>query len=274
MSVGRRLMTPWPRAAEQRRAGPSGAVRAAEALDGDVGPPAGLQQVVHAPRLIRAGGVGVVAAPGAARGGEDQDLLGAVHERGRFGEVRGGRARRDGQTRAAGGRERQDAARAAGDFGDDFVAEVVHEDVDGGRHGRQGAEFHHQAIAGLEGVLGLDRVAEVVAWRIFLMTLLGRDQPDLPARRAVLRTRDPGAQGIRRPARHRPARDTRRGRPAGGPHRWSHPPAPRPAARHQGHVARHRHPRRNVPRLSPCHGESTMNDLAQNQSPVYVVGHG
>ena len=132
---------------EQGRAGLSGAVRAAEALDGDVGPPAGLQQV---------------AAPGAARGGEDQDALGAVHERGRFGEVRGGRTRRDGQAGAAGGGQREDAARAAGDFGDHVVAEVVHEDVDGGRHGRQGAEFHHQAIAGLEGLLGLDRVAEVV----------------------------------------------------------------------------------------------------------------
>ena len=86
---------------EQRRARLPRAVRAAEPLDRHVGAPAGLEQVVDAPRLVRARGVGVVAAPGAAGGGEDQDLLRPVHERGGLRQVGGRRPGGDGVADAA-----------------------------------------------------------------------------------------------------------------------------------------------------------------------------
>ena len=114
----------------------------------------------------------------------------------------------------------------------------------------------------------------VVAWRIFLMTLLRPRRARPAARRRVLRTRDPGAARIRCPAPRRASRNPRHRHPRRGADRRSHPPPTRAPARHQGHLARHRHARRNVPRVSPRNGPSTMNHLAQNQSPVYVVGHG
>ena len=116
----------------------------------------------------------------------------------------------------------------------------------------------------------------VVAWRIFLMTLLSRDEPDLPPEVVFseLEIRVLRAFAAQHRVRPPPPRHPRHRHPRRGADRRSPPPATRAAARHQGHVARHRHPRRNVPRISPRNGPSTMNDLAKNQSPVYVVGHG
>ena len=54
---------------------------AAEPLDRGVGAPAGLEQIVDAPRLVPRAEAGMVASPGAAGVGEDQDLLVAAHER-------------------------------------------------------------------------------------------------------------------------------------------------------------------------------------------------
>jgi hypothetical protein len=55
-------------------------VRAAEPLNGGVGAPAAFEQVVIALRLIVGREARMVAASGAARVGEDQDLLGTAYE--------------------------------------------------------------------------------------------------------------------------------------------------------------------------------------------------
>ena len=65
---------------------------AAQPLDRLVGPPARLQQVMDTPRGIAAAEIGVIAAPGAAGHGEDEDAFIAGHEGGGLGEVGRGRA--------------------------------------------------------------------------------------------------------------------------------------------------------------------------------------
>jgi len=75
---------------------------ATEPLDRLVGAPARLQQVVDVPLGVRAGKIGVIAAPGAARHGEHQDALGGVHERSGLGEIGGGRPAAQRQTLALG----------------------------------------------------------------------------------------------------------------------------------------------------------------------------
>ena len=74
---------------EQRRLRLIGAVRAAKALNGGVGLPAGLQHVMDALSLVPRRKIGVIAASGAARIREDEDALLVVHEALRLGEVRG-----------------------------------------------------------------------------------------------------------------------------------------------------------------------------------------
>src|SRR3546814_21128761 len=53
---------------------------AAETLDGRVSAPTGFEQIVVAARLVLGGETRVIAAPGAACIGEDQDLLLVPHE--------------------------------------------------------------------------------------------------------------------------------------------------------------------------------------------------
>ena len=48
---------------------------AAQALDRLAGPPARLQQIVDAPRGVAAAEIGVIAAPGTAGHGEDEDAF-------------------------------------------------------------------------------------------------------------------------------------------------------------------------------------------------------
>ena len=60
---------------EQRRLRLVGAVGAAESLDGGVGLPAGLEQIVDAQAPVLRRELGVIAAPGAAGVGEDEDAL-------------------------------------------------------------------------------------------------------------------------------------------------------------------------------------------------------
>ncbi len=60
---------------EERRLRLVRPVGAAEALDGGIGLPARLQQIVDAQALVLGGQVRVVAAPGAAGIGEDEDAL-------------------------------------------------------------------------------------------------------------------------------------------------------------------------------------------------------
>ena len=71
---------------EHRRLLLVGAVRAAEALDRGIGLPARLQQIMDALALVPAAEIGVIAAPGAAGVGEDQDPLLVVHEGGGLGK--------------------------------------------------------------------------------------------------------------------------------------------------------------------------------------------
>ena len=85
---------------EQRRARLMRAVGAPEALDGLVGPPARLEEVVHAPGGVPAREVRVVAPPGAPGHGEDEHLLLPGHEGGGLGEVRGPGAAAHGQALA------------------------------------------------------------------------------------------------------------------------------------------------------------------------------
>ena len=65
---------------------------AAQSLDRLVGPPARLQQIVDTPPCVAAAEIGVIAAPGAAGHGEDEDAFIARHEGGGLGEVGRGRA--------------------------------------------------------------------------------------------------------------------------------------------------------------------------------------
>ena len=74
--------------AEHRRLLLVGAVRAAQSLDRGIGAPAGLQQVVDAPALVLGIEIGVIAAPGAAGIGEDEDALVVIHKGGGLGEIR------------------------------------------------------------------------------------------------------------------------------------------------------------------------------------------
>src|SRR5260370_9102242 len=64
-----------------------GAVGAAQALNGGVRLPAGLEQVVNPPPPIPRREFGVVASPRAAGIAEDEDALGIIHEGGRLGEI-------------------------------------------------------------------------------------------------------------------------------------------------------------------------------------------
>ena len=98
----------------------------------------------------------------------------------------------------------------------------------------------------------------VVAWRIFLMTLLGRDQPDLPPdalfSELEIKVLKAFAEHHRRPAPDTLALAVRLVAQLGG-HIYR---PPRPAARHQGHVAWRRRPRRHVHRISARHGATTL----------------
>ena len=122
-------------------------VGAPEPLDRLVGAPAGLQQIVDAPLRVGAGQIGVIAAAGAAGHGEHQDALGPVHEGGGLGEIGRGRPRAQRQALALGIANPQHPARPAGDLGDRFMPEPLHDLVEGGGHRRQGGELLDQRVA-------------------------------------------------------------------------------------------------------------------------------
>ena len=74
---------------EQRRLRLIGAVRAPKPLNGGIGFPAGLQQIMNALSLVPRRKIGVIAAACAARIREHQNALLVVHEALRLGEVGG-----------------------------------------------------------------------------------------------------------------------------------------------------------------------------------------
>src|SRR3546814_1521718 len=94
-----------------------GAVGAPEARDRGVCLPAGLEQIVNAQAPVPGTEVGVVAAPGAAGIGEDEDAFLVVHEGLRLAEIGRGGAALDGEAVAARVGLAHDALRPAGDLG-------------------------------------------------------------------------------------------------------------------------------------------------------------
>ena len=151
---------------EQRRRGLVRAVGAPEALDRLVGAPARLQQVVDPAFGIGAGQIGVIAAPGAPGHGEHQDALvrasmkAAVSAR----LADAGRAAQR-QTLAARIGNSQHPARAAGDFRDRLVPEMLHDLVERRRHRRERGELLDQRVAAGDRLLAEHGIAVTVEHR-------------------------------------------------------------------------------------------------------------
>jgi hypothetical protein len=132
---------------EHRRLFLVGAVGAPQSLDRRIGAPAGLQQIVDPLALIAASAVGVIAAAGAAGIGKDEDALVVVHESDGLGEIRRSRAGLDAEALVAA----DNAARAAGHFGDKIGAEAVQDLIERAIHRRQRRQMFDQAVAALDG---------------------------------------------------------------------------------------------------------------------------
>jgi hypothetical protein len=88
---------------------------------------------VDALALVAAGEIGVIAAPGAAGVGEDQDALVVIHEGGGLGKIRGSGTGLDAETVAA----FDDTPRAPGHFGDKVFAETMQDLIERALHRRQ-----------------------------------------------------------------------------------------------------------------------------------------
>ena len=88
---------------EQRRLRLIGAIGPPQALDGGVGLPSGLQEIMHPQAAVLGRQFRVIGAPGATGVREDEDALGVVHEGLRLGEI--------GRTRAVLDSEAIDAVR-------------------------------------------------------------------------------------------------------------------------------------------------------------------
>ena len=140
---------------EHRRLLLIGAVRAPQSLDGSIGAPAGFEQVMDALPLVLAGEVGVIAAPGAAGVGEDQNALVVVHEGGGLGKIRGSGTGLDAQAIVA----LDDAPRAPGDLGDEIGAEAVQDLIERALDRRQGRKMLDHVVAPLDGLPRNDRIA-------------------------------------------------------------------------------------------------------------------
>jgi hypothetical protein len=132
-----------------------GAVGAAEALNGGVRLPAGLEQVVNPQPAIPRREFGVVASPRAAGIAEDEDALGIIHEGSGLGEIGRGGAVLDHQLIAL----TNDAARAARNLRDHVRAEALNDLVERARHGRQRGELFDQSVAARNGFTAFDRLA-------------------------------------------------------------------------------------------------------------------
>ena len=139
------------------------AVRAAEALDGGVSTPAGLKEVMIAARLVLGSEAGMIAPPGAASIGEDQDLLGAAHEGVGLGEIGARAAALDALATV---RVHDDAPAAPRHLGDGLRAEMPDDVIEGGADDGEGAELLDQGVAHVERLLAEDWAAVLVRHRL------------------------------------------------------------------------------------------------------------
>src|SRR5208282_1574248 len=145
--------------AEQRRLRLVGAVRTAKALNGGVGFPAGLEQIMHALSLVPHRKIGVVAAPRAAGIRKDEDAFFVIHETLRLGEVRRSGARLGHKPCiAVRGVLLHDAAISARDFRNTLNSKMMQELVERGLHSREGGEFLEQPVANLDCFARLHRL--------------------------------------------------------------------------------------------------------------------
>ena len=144
--------------AEERGLRLVGAIGPAETLNGRVGLPTRLQQIVDAQPTVSGGHFGVVAAAGPARVGEDEDSLHVVHEGGGFGKIGRSGATLDDEPVAFA----HDTTRTAGDLGDDVRAEALDDLVECARNRRQRCEMLNQAVAASDGFAALDGLAVAI----------------------------------------------------------------------------------------------------------------
>ena len=129
---------------EEGRADLGRAMRAAEPLDGRVGAPAGLQQVVPPPFLVLRRLRRVIGPARTARVGEDQDILFAVHEGLGFGGIAAGGALLD-EEMAVLGLEGPD--RSACDFCHGLIAKGPEDLIERRGDRRQRHQLHHRGVA-------------------------------------------------------------------------------------------------------------------------------
>ena len=106
---------------EHRRLFLVGAVRAPQSLDRRIGAPAGFEQIMDALALVPAAEIGVIAAPGAAGVGKNEDAFLVIHKGRGLGKIGRRRAGLDAKAVAA----PNHTPRAAGDFADEIGAEAV-----------------------------------------------------------------------------------------------------------------------------------------------------
>ena len=137
-----------------------GTVGAAKTLDGGIGAPTRLQQIMDPLPLVLASAISVIAAPCASRIRKHKDTLVVIHEGLRFGEVGHGGAVFDleGGLAMGIGFAHQTAA-ATGYFGDLIGPEVLHDLVERARHSREACQFLDQRIATGNGFPGLNGLA-------------------------------------------------------------------------------------------------------------------
>ena len=145
---------------EQGRLRLIGAVRAAKTLNGGIRAPAGLQQIMDALSLVLHAAIGVIAAAGAARIGEDQDALVVIHEGLRLGEIGHGRTVLDLKDRLAVRIQLpHNAAAAARYFGHLIRSEMLNDLIERARHRRKACQLLDQRIASRDRFLGMDGLA-------------------------------------------------------------------------------------------------------------------
>src|SRR5262249_46611539 len=146
-----------------------GAVGAPQSLDGGVGAPAGLEQVMDALALIAACKIGVIAAPGPAGVGEDENALVVIHEGGGLGIIGRGRAVLNAETIATA----DNTLRSAGDFGDKIGAEAVQDLIKRALHRRQGGKMFDHPVAAFDRLARNDGIAVGIKSRARLNISVG-----------------------------------------------------------------------------------------------------